>query len=65
MVNLLLTYMAEGHLCSITVNGKAAVPCIPVRTQRVISSILAPSYVDDRKSWNESLKIGVMNQSYS
>ena len=36
-----------------------------VHTQCSISPVLAPLYIDDRKSWNESSKIGVMNQSYS
>ena len=44
---------------------QSPVPCIPPGMQRVILSFLAPSYVDDGKSWNESPKIGAMNQNYS
>ena len=33
--------------------------------QRMIPSVLAPSYDDGGKSLDESSKIGVMNQSYS
>ena len=33
--------------------------------QHVILYVLVLSYIDDGKSWNESSKIGVMNQSYS
>ena len=49
---------------SFKVRDREPVPSIHPRTQGVILSFLAPSYVDDGKSLDESSKIGVMNQSY-
>ena len=33
-----------------------SVPSLPPRMQRIILTVRAPSYDDDGKSWNESLK---------
>ena len=42
-----------------------SVPGIAPRKQCMILKNLAPSYDDDGRSWNESSKVGVMNQSNS
>ena len=64
--NGMLVLFGSSFPCGATANTTYnSVPGIPPHTQHVISSVLLPSYVDDRKSWNESSKIGVMNQSYS
>ena len=57
--------MATPHL-AIEIRGvsERAVPSIPVGTQRLILSVLAPSYVEEGKSWKESSKTRVMNQSW-